>query len=52
MISNIKQERTIYCERLLLKIANKYCNKGLKYCEFTRKRNKANQFMKKYRSKI
>ena len=37
---SIKQKRTIYCERFSFKIAGKSCKKELKYCKFTRKRNK------------
>ena len=45
MILN-KTEQTIYCEWFLLKIANKSCDKGLKYCKFKRKRNNQNLFWK------
>ena len=34
-------------KRFSLKIANKSCMKGLKYCKYTRKRNKSKQVMKK-----
>ena len=30
-----------------MKITNKSCSKGLKYCKFTRKRNKGKHAMKK-----
>ena len=43
----LNKARTIYCERFSLKIANKTCNKGLKYGKLTRKRNKANHVIKK-----
>ena len=33
--------------KIFIKIANKSCNKGLKYWKFMRKRNKAKQVMKK-----
>ena len=48
-----KQELSIHYKRLSLKITNKACYKGPKYCEFTRKRNKAKHaiLMKKDQSK-
>ena len=46
-----KQEGTIYSERFSLRITNNPCNKGLKYCKFTRKRNKAKHVMKNDHSK-
>ena len=33
--------------RVSLKVASKYCKKGLKYCKFTRARNKTKHVMKK-----
>ena len=38
---SLKQEQSIHCKILSLKIVNKACYKGPKYCKFTRKRNKA-----------
>ena len=42
-----EQEQTIYCERFSLEVASKSCNKGLKYCKFTKTRNKRKHVMKK-----
>ena len=47
----IKQEQAIYCERFSLNISNKPCNKGLKYCKFERKRNRAKDIIKKGNSR-
>ena len=38
---SLKQEQSLHCKRLPLKITIKACYKGPKYCKFTRKRNKA-----------
>ena len=46
-----KTEKTIYCKRFSVKITNKSCNKGLKYCIFTTKKNKGKHLMKKDHSK-
>ena len=35
----------------LIKIRNKSCNKGVKYCKFIRKRNKAKHLKKQDHSK-
>ena len=47
-----RQEQAIYCEKFSLKIASKSCNKGLKYCKFTRKRNRTKHVVKEDHSKI
>ena len=43
----MKQQQKNYCERFSLKITNKSCNNGLKYCKFTRTKNKGKHVMKK-----
>ena len=44
---SIKQKWTFYYKQFSLKITKKTCYKGLKYCKFITKRNKAEKLMKK-----